>query len=184
MAEPTEPSTDQPEQNAPDFSDLMAKISGEFDKRFQGFQSLLDRRTAEFQAEVETLKTAGLTPEEQEQDKATKRDTELARLRRQNELLQARKQFPEEVDLLQDFFEKASLQEQLELLAQFRKAQTEAATPTEGAEEQPTPVDMNNPSRRPSASLADMAGKMTKELADKVLASSDEPGLLARIRNR
>ena len=181
MTDGNEP-TDQPEGNAPDLSALITELNAGFDKRFQGFQSLLDKRTAEFQCELVSLRTADLTPEQREEDQSRKATERIARLERENELLNMRKQFPEEVDLLTDFFKKSSLQEQLDLLAAFRKAEAEGATPTEGPDDQPTPVDKNNPARKPTTSLAEMAGNMTKELADRVLSQSDEPGMLRRLR--
>ena len=186
METPQNTPTDQPEgePKAPDqdLSSVQAALMAEFDKRFQGFQGLLDRRTSEFQTALEELKTADLSPEEQVQFQTSKAQTELERVKRENELLRMRREFPEEVDLLEDFFKKSSLEDQLNLLATFRKAQTESEPQGEEDPAQPTPVDKNNPSRRQAPSMSDLAGGMTDDLADQVLTSAGEKGLLARLR--
>jgi hypothetical protein len=177
---------DQPKENASfSLEELTAAMNAEFDKRFQGFQSLLDRRTSEFQRELAELKTADLSPEEQEQFETRKRDEEIAALRRENELLQMRREFPEEVDLLEDFFKKSSLQDQLELLSAFRKAQAEEA-PSGDTDAQPTPVDKNSNPRKPTLTLSDVeGGNMTNDLADKVIESvGNEKGILRRLTGR
>lgn len=186
MSDTQDLTTDQPEATSEaanlDLSAIQTAIMAELDKRFQGFQGLLDRRTSEFQKELEELKTADLSPEEQAQFQSSKEKERIARLERENELLKMRRNFPEEVDLLEDFFTKSSLEDQLMLLASFRKAQAASETPAEDDEEQPTPVDKNNPARRQQISMADMAGEMTSELADKVLSTANERGIFARLR--
>lgn len=187
MAETQEVSTDQPVEGTPktpepDLSSVTTALMAELDKRFQGFQGLLDRRTSEFQRELEALKTADLSPEEQEQYQTSKAQEELQRIKRENELLKMRKQYPEEVDLLENFFQKSSLEDQLALLATFRKAQAEAEAQGAEATGQPTPVDKNNPSRKQELSLADMAERMSGDLADKILNQSSEKGLLRKLR--
>jgi hypothetical protein len=164
--------------------DLKAAMSAEFDNRFSGFQSLLDRRTSELRKELDDLKTADLTPEEQEQVRSREANERLARLERENEILRMRKDYPEEVDLLEEFFKKSSLDDQLALLANFRKAKEEAATPEGGADNQPTPVDKNSPPRRGELTVSDIGdGKMNSELADKVLEQvGQEKGFLRRLR--
>lgn len=188
MTDPQNENTDQPTQGnketAPsvDLSALQDALMAEFDKRFSGVQSLLDRRTSEFQSQLEELRTADLSPEDREEVLARKAQEEVERLKRENELLRLRKDFPEEVDLLSDFMEKSSLQEQLALLSGFRKAKAEEQAQGEPPQGQPTPVDKNNPPRRQEVSLADMAGEMTNELADSILGQAKEKGLLRRLR--
>ena len=187
MSEPQEEGTDQSTEptSAPnvDLSALQAALTTEFDKRFSGMQSLLDRRTQEFQSQLAELKTADLSPEEREQLQVSEAQSRVAALERENELLKLRREYPEEVDLLTDFMAKSSLQEQLTLLSQFRKAQAEAESQGEEPTEQPTPVDKNNPSRKTELSLADFAdGNMTGDLAKKILGSSNEKGLLRKLR--
>jgi hypothetical protein len=187
MTEPTE-SPEQPVEGAEstpnvDLSAITSALTAEFDKRFSGLQGLMDRRNSEFQKALDDLKTADLTPEEQEQYRANEAQAKLNQLQRENELLRMRKEFPEEVDLLDSFFEKSSLQEQLALIASFRKVKAEADPSEEGEpEEQPTPVERNNPPRRSEVSLADIARGMTGELADKLLDQSNQPGALRKLR--
>lgn len=177
---------DQPNGNASfSLDDLKAAMSAEFENRFQGFQSLLDRRTSELRKELDGLKTADLSPEEQEQVRAREQNERVARLERENEILRMRKDFPEEVDLLEDFLSKSSLDEQLKLLAAFRKAEAEA-TPDVDADAQPTPVDKNSNPRKQNLTLGDIGdGTMDERTADKVLESiGSEKGLLRRLTGR
>jgi hypothetical protein len=168
---------------APDLSEITNALKAEFDSRFQGFQSLLDRRTSEWQRELESLKTADLSPEEQEQHVKRQEAQRITKLERENQLLRMRKQFPEEVDLLESFFEADSLETQLDILSKFRKAQAEAEAQGADTTGQPTPVDKNNPpSRKQELSLADMEEQMTSELAEKILGQSNQKGILRRLR--
>lgn len=187
MADTQDLTTDQSGEGAPktpdvDLSAIKTAMEAEFDKRFQGLQSLLDRRTSDFQRSLEDLKTAELTPEEQEQVREREQAKKVAALERENQLLKMRKNFPEEVDLLEQFFSADSLESQLDLLSKFRKAQAEAEAQGAEAAGQPTPVDKNNPSRKQELSLADMAERMSGELADKILGQSSEKGLLRKLR--
>lgn len=184
MAEQNE-GVDQPSEETPalDLNAITTALSAEFDKRFSGIQSLLDRRTSEWQAQLEELKTVNLTPEEREQLQASEAQKKLAQLERENQLLKMRKNFPEEVDLLEQFLSADSLESQLDVLSKFRKAQAEAEAQGAEPKEQPTPVDMNNPPRKQEVSLADLGDKMTNELADKILKQGgSEKGLLRRLR--
>lgn len=187
MSEPQNEGADQspePTNEAPsvDLSPIQTALMQEFDKRFAGFQSILDKRTSEFQRELAELKTADMSPEEREQFAASEAQREVDALKRENELLKMRREFAEEVDLLETFFEKGSLREQLELLSQFRKAQAEVEAPGVEVEEQPTPVDKNSPPRRSQVSLAELAREMDGDLADKLLGSSNEKGFLKKLR--
>lgn len=178
---------DQPNGNSSfSLDDLKAAMSQEFDNRFQGFQSLLDRRTSELRKELDDLKTADLTPEEQEQERTRAQSERVARLERENEILRMRKDYPEEVDLLTEFFEKSSLQDQLALLSAFRKAKADAEPVPDGADAQPTPVDKNSNPRKGDLTLSDISGNaMNDQLADKVLESAgNEKGLLRRLTGR
>lgn len=182
-------SLDQPSDEGKNQSfsleELTAAMNAEFDKRFQGFQSLLDRRTSELRGELDSLKTADLSPEEQEQARERQQNEELARIRRENELLKMRKQYPEEVDLLEEFFSKQSLEDQLGLLSAFRKAQAEAEPADGGANAQPTPVDKNSNPRRGEVSVSDLSGAMDARMADKVIESvGNEKGILRRLTGR
>lgn len=166
----------------PDLDALVSKLTADLDKRFSGFQGLLDRRDSEYRQMLEDLKTADLSPEEREQEQASRLKAELDSYKRKVEILSMRKEFPEEVDLLTSLLEGQSLQDQLSLIAKFRKVETPAKPPEGDNGEQPTPVDGNNAPRKQSFSLADAATKMNKELSEKILQDSDEPGILNRLR--
>lgn len=187
MSEQPNEGVDQPQEptkEAPsvDLSAVQEALMSELDKRFSGFQGLLDKRTAQFETQLAELKTADMSPEEREQFAASEAQKKVERLERENELLRQRKQYAEEVDLLEEFFKQGSLTDQLALLAKFRKAV--AAEEPQGGDDagQPTPVDMNNPKRRTDISIADASGKMDEQLADKLLGSASEKGFLSRLR--
>jgi len=76
-----------------------------------------------------------------------------------------------------------SLEDQLALLAKFRKADAAAESPGEETADRPTPVDKNNAKRKQALSLEDAAAGMTAELSDQILKDQgNEPGLLRRLR--
>ncbi len=181
-------SDDQPvAPAAPDLDALVEKLNEGFDKRFRGFQSVMDQRDAEYRQLLDDLKTADLTPEEREQVEQSKMQAEIESLRRKNEILSMRKNHPEEVDLLEQFLEAKSLEDQLSLLAQFRKADAtnapEGEEPEAAADGKPTPVDKNNPARSSQPGLEAAAERMNKELAEQILNSSgNDKGILARLR--
>jgi hypothetical protein len=180
---------DQPQGNPVDLDALVAKMNENFDKRFQGFQGLLDRRDAEYREMLESLKDSELSPEEQEEARARKLEQERDALKRQIELLSMRKDYPDEVDFMAELMQKSSYQDQLEALRAFRKAQA-AANPTgdETSESEaggePTPVVGNNPKRNVGPSLDDAAKGMTKELSESILSGTNEKGILSRLRRQ
>lgn len=183
--DPEEESTDQPETPAAapaapalDLSAIEALLTSTLDKRLSGFQSMLDRKTGDLAAEINSLKTANLSPEEQEQQAILQERARVQALERENALLKMRKQHPEEVDFLEGFFGATTLEEQLALLASFRKAKAEGS---EEPEEPATPVKANNPSRGARPTVADDT-EMTAELADALLDAADQPGFLHRVR--
>lgn len=174
-------SGDQPVDNGLDA--IVAKLNDDFDKRFRGLQSTLDRRDTEYRQMLEDSQAASLEPEEREKVQTSKLQQKLEAAERELEILSMRKEYPEEVDLLSSLLKGKSLQDQIAMLALFRKVEAAAESQGEDATEQPTPVDRNNPKRRNQPSLADVSGKMNKQLADSILNSSGkEPGLLNRLR--
>jgi hypothetical protein len=177
---------DTPEDDTIDLSAMQKQLEEQFNKRFSGLQSILDQRQAsidELKAMVETLKTANLSPEEQEQLTADKREAELAALKRENEILKMRKDFPEEVDFLQKFLGSTSLEEQFKALRDFKKPKEDASPKDDDDSEEAPPVSSNNSKRKTSVSTADLAGEMNEKLAQKLLEDTkDEPGALVRLR--
>lgn len=157
-------------------------IAGEFDGRFQGLQSSLDKRLGGLAKDVDSLKTAQLTPEEQEQREIN----ESERLRRENALLRLSREYPEEVQLLEQFFAADNLEDQVQALAGFRKVTAPETPAEEAATPKPTPVAGNNPRRDKRGSLADPVSMQEliedPELVDQILEAADEPGMLVRIR--
>ena len=174
---------DTPE--TPDLSAWQQQVTEEFDKRFSGFQSMLDRRDNsinELKSIVETLKTANLSPEEQEQLSSDKREAEVAALKRENEILKMRKEYPDEVDFLQTFLSSQSLEDQFKALRSYKKPiEAQPAEPAVGDEA--PPVTPNNSRRETAISAADLSGQMNEKLAKKLLEdTSEERGILARLR--
>jgi hypothetical protein len=184
---------DQPQGTPADLDALVekmnAKFTEEFGKRFSGLQGLLDRRDAEYRQLLDDLKTADLSPEEREQVQASKLQQEVEQLRRKNEILSMRKSHPDEADLLERFLEAQSLEDQLNLLATFRKAEApNAPEPVEGeaaADGKPTPVDKNNPARPSIPDLSAAPERMNQDLANQILqGSGNDRGILARLRRQ
>lgn len=178
---------DQPDVKTLDLDTLMDRINAENEKRFRGFQGLMDRRDEEFRTMLADLKNSDLTPEEREQAEAGKLQKEVEELRRRNEILARRKDHPEEVDLLEGFLQAGSLEEQIALLSNFRKASVpavpEGVEPEAAAGGEPTPVDMNNPARKTQPSLEAAAERMNADLSRQILeASGKEKGILNRLR--
>lgn len=183
--------TEEPENpESPDLSAWQKQITDEFDKRFSGIQSILDRRDNsinELKDIVETLKTANLSPEEQEQLSSDKRAAEVAALKRENEILKMRKEYPDEVDFLQTFLGSQSLEDQFKALRDYKKPKEVTPPPAEGDEgaEEAPPVMSNNSRRDSKISAADLSGQMTEKLAKKLLEdTSEDRGILARLRRK
>lgn len=198
MADPNDQSvegttaSDQPggNANAPDLDAVVQKAVAaaleQTDKRFQGFQSLIDRKLSDV---TRQFKTAGLSPEEQEQLEAD--DNEA--LRRELEIYRMREQFPQGADVLLKIAKAETLDDQLSLIEQALSAgklsQGEATQAAQavveqdaqtGGNEAPVPeVDRNNPQRELTPGLQSaMAGEMTEEKADAVLETFNQKGAL------
>lgn len=165
-----------------DFSAFEESLLTKLNDRFNGIQGLIDKKVAPIAKELAELKTANLSPEEQEQLETRREQEEVEQLRRENALLKLRRQYPDEVDFLEQFFGAKSLEDQIALMSTFRQQKAEAEVPEEETEDEPTPVDGNNPKRRTKAALND-GGAMTAERADAILASADQPGMLRKVRD-
>lgn len=167
-----------------DLSDLQAALAEEFDKRFRGFQSYLDRNSAELRAEIDSLKTANLSPEELEQRQIDQERAEKELLRRENALLKLQAKHPEAATFIDEFFSKETLEDQVEYLSQYALQREAEPTPAAAEDEavQPTPVKANNPPRNTRATAADAGGDMTRELAMEILKTYDTPGIIPKLR--
>lgn len=180
------PAEPQPASEAPSFDpeELKTALAAEFEKRFRGLQGLMEKKTSELNNEISQLRAANLSPEEQEQLEVRSARERAEYLERENAMLRLRKDYPEEVDFMENFFKAESMQDQLAALANFRKAT--APQGNEPVEERPTPtpVSGNNPARRQSPTLADTGAEMNDALADSVLnAAGNQRGILRRLFN-
>ena len=91
----TEEGTESTEQSpSANLEALITKLNADFDKRFQGVQSLLDRRDAEYRTMLEDAQAASLSPEEQDQVQASKLQQQIAEYKRQISILEKRPEFP------------------------------------------------------------------------------------------
>ncbi len=139
------------------------------DKRFQGFQSLMDRKLGDVQRQ---FKTAGLSPEEQEQLDAQDRETEVEMLRRKVELYERQKDYPVGASILAQLTQAESLEDQLSILEQALAARAAQAPVTPNADVPVPEVDRNNPARamKPGVRTALETGVVdSDEVADAIL---------------
>jgi hypothetical protein len=161
------------------------------DKRFQGFQSVIDRKFNPLATAVEQLKTAGLTPEEQEQLNQDEQAREIERLRTENAMLSLRKDNPEAVDFFMEAMSKESLEDQIAYIASRLGRETatavQEALEEEGAlDEAAVPVtDPNNPARKQKPLGANTAAgqQMSDAVADAILSTAPK-GALAMLRRQ
>lgn len=160
----------------PDLDSLSKSLVDQFDKRFSGFQSLVDRKIDGVNRAVNELKTAGLSPEEREQFESGTRDEEMKRLITENAMLKLSKDQPEAVSLFSKIMEQESLEDQLAVIQEALG--TKAADHVEQAladagepETQALGIDANNPPRTKSTGLGSYVDgqPMTAELADAIL---------------
>ena len=173
--------------------DVVTQLTKAMDSRFSGFQGVLDKNIAtlrnEFTSQLEEVRRSSLTPEELDDLKESEKEAELRRLKRENELLKLRKDYPDEVDFLSQFLEADSFENQLRLVSSLKKSseQTEGPTPREEPEPDVStnPVDLNNPKRKGDSSLAGIlrnVQNMSREDAKKLLEAYNTPGALVRLR--
>lgn len=184
-----------PEGNEDLNDDVVSRLEKAMDSRFSGFQGVLDKNIStlrnEFASQLEEVKRSNLSPEERENLETAQERAEVEKLRRENELLRLRKDYPDEVDFLDSWLEKENFVDQLALLSEFRKRTEAGTTPREDPETDEStlsPVDLNNPKRPSSrddlASLVRNQGSMTREAAQKLLEATNERGIMARLRRQ
>jgi hypothetical protein len=178
----------------PDLNDdVISRLEKAFDTRFSGLQGILDKNIgklrSEFASQIEEVRRSSMSPEELEDLEISEKERELARLKKENELLKMRKDHPDEVDFLSSFLSAESFEEQLKLLKEFRSNRADGPTPREEPDEgegDEVPVDKNNPANtRGGDSLSALvrnAGSLTREQAMKLLEATNEKGILARLR--
>lgn len=156
------------------------------DKRFQGFQSLVDKK---LQALSNQFKTVGLSPEEREQLEAEEGEDEITTLRRKVELYENRERFPKGADLMARLMEAESLDDQLALIEQAfgpeAASQVAESVAEESTDETPVPeVDRNSPMRplKAGGQSALSADEMSEEVADALLANAGKGSLVSSRR--
>lgn len=184
--------SDQPAETsqAPDLEAIVTRVAaaldGKLDKRFQGFQSVIDKKIGTLQRE---LQAASLSPEEREQFDAQTTEAETDALRRQVALFELAEQFPKAAPLMRQIMSADSLDAQLALIeqsfgagaaAQAAQAAASAEAPASPAETVVPEVDRNNPSRTVEQGLASAlsADEMTDAAADAILGSLGKGGLV------
>lgn len=167
---------------------LGAKIT----ERFSGFQSLLDTQLGPIRRELNTLKTAQLSPEEQAQAASDAATSDNQRLTAENAMLKAGQTQPEAVAFFQEIMSQPSLEAQLAMIQARLKPAPVVATPSQ---ETPTGatapaavslgIDANNPARKPTPSLAGWDGEspLSADQAAAVLGQfGDQRGALTVAR--
>jgi hypothetical protein len=166
-------------------------LGSTLDKRFSGFQSMIDSKVSNLASAVEQLKTAGLSPEEQEQLEYDEQKGEIERLRTENAMLSLRKDHPDAVDFFVEAMSQGSLEDQIAFI-EARLGKAVAAAVEDAIEEggeldlSAVPVtDPNNPARKQKAlGAATAAGQpMTDVVADAILANAPR-GALRMLRRQ
>jgi hypothetical protein len=176
----------------PDLEAITKSFGSQIDERFRGFQSLLDQKLDPLSREVNRLKTAQLSPEEQEQAVQAASDAEVQRLKTENAMLRLGQTQPEAVAFFQEIMSQPTLEAQLALIqgrikppvADANPAQEPATAGTAPAAGAPG-NDANNPPRKPQPTLAGWNGEapLTADQAAAVLNQfGDEKGALIAAR--
>ena len=161
------------------------------DKRFRGFQALVDKKFGEFSAGIDALKT-GLSPDGLEQYDEDSAKRQIEALQQQVQMLSQRKEHPDAVDFFQEVMAADTFEDQIALiearLASQQQAQPEPSAEPTGTQTSPVPaVDANNPARGKkmgieSAAAQAQTGDMTDEVADAILAAAPQRGALSTLR--
>lgn len=166
----------------------------ETDKRFKGFQSLVDRKLDGLSRSMaDQLKAAGLSPEQQEQLEEATTAKELEELRRYKAMQERRKEHPEAVDFFQEVMSLDSFEDQLAFIesrlgkAVAQEVEDAVEDAQSEAAEAVAPVNANRPARaaKPMGVAAALgSGEMSDEAADAILAAAgDQRGVLAKLRD-
>lgn len=174
--------SDQPGSNGSGFdlealvTRVAAAVEAQTEKRFQGFQSVIDKKLGKLS---DQFKTAGLSPEQQAQLEDESENDDVEQMRRELELHRMRDKYPRGVERLLRLSSSESLEDQLafaealedpKVAAQVEEAIAEAA---DGAETPVPEVDRNNPSRpvKAGAQSSITSGVVDNdETADAILA--------------
>ena len=164
---------------------VMARLDKTLDKRFSGFQSLMDSKIGGLSTQFAQLQRQSLSPEEIAEQEQTDAKAENEKLRQENQLLRLRTDHAEAVDLITGAMGTATLEDQIAFIES--RLGKQAVKQIEAAVEADESADSGessipNPGTKPKmgAQSASFAGEMSEEMADAVL-SNQPRGALARI---
>lgn len=163
----------------------LARFEQKFDKRFSGFQSMVDQKVGGLSSQFAQLQRQSLSPEEIAEQEQTDAKAENEKLRQENQLLRLRADHAEAVDLITGAMGTATLEEQIAFIES--RLGKQAVKQIEAAVEADESADSGessipNPGTKPKmgAQSASFAGEMTAEMADAVLANQPR-GALSRL---
>ena len=181
---------DEPADEAPGIE----TPKSETDERIKGFQRLVaerDRKLAELEAKfaqqeatLEDQRLAGMTDEERGTVTEQKRQTELQRLRAENELLKLGIDYATEMPLYRKLLNAPTAKDQLDIIRELSAATSaNPALPVPKKTADVPAVDRTNPMRQPSEGIVLSDGtQMTDDIADRILKSIRRP--LRQTRSR
>lgn len=178
----TDASADAPVLTAADIEKIKAEMTASFEERFKGMQRLVAERDdllAARAAELEELKTAGLSDEEREQLEESKKDREIATLRSQLELQALAGEYGSEMPYFERLLKAPTAEDQLKAMREFAQSFAPKAPVTPAAGEPEIPeVDLNRPGRQPLDGVVLPDGTvMNDAIADQILASAGRGAL-------
>lgn len=162
----SEPVAITPEQ----INDIISKgVQAAFDARIPGLMSVNDKKVAQLQGEMESLRRSGLSPEEAEEEDNSRLASELAAEKQRVAALEAARKYPRGFDIYDQVMQRGTVEEQLAYLESYQAP----PAPEEGSGEQPEPTgteptppnDPNNPRRADTG----IVGIQTEEQAFAVL---------------
>ena len=181
---------DEPADEAPGIE----TPKSEADERIKGFQRLvaerdrkladLEARFAQREAALEDQRLAGMTDEERGTVTEQKRQTELQRLRAENELLKLGIDYATEMPLYRKLLNAPTAKDQLDIIRELSAATSaNPALPVPKKTADVPAVDRTNPMRQPSEGIVLSDGtQMTDDIADRILKSIRRP--LRQTRSR
>jgi hypothetical protein len=158
--------------------ELTTTLSGEFDKRFQGFQKIIserDRKIDDLTSMLEELKTADLSDDERVQLEREALEQEKAAIAAERELLSIQQEFPDEVTLYRQVLEKDSAKDQIALLRQWKESLTQQPAP------EPDPNENGDDSQNQSAIDPNNPAATTTDGMDYQTQFEKDPSLVDKI---
>ena len=158
----------------------------EVDERIKGFQRLVaerDRKLQEAEAKVQQIEAkldeqrlAGMTDEERGTLVEQQRQTEIQRLRAENELLKLGIDYGTEMPLYRRLLTAPTAKDQLDIIRELVAAQGKSPTPVAPQKAADVPeVDRTNPMRQPLVAGIPSEGGMNDEIADRILNAIRRP---------